>query len=223
MQVDFEPDARLRIDKWLWCARFFKTRSLAAEAVERGRVTVNGQPCKNSREVKPGDTVVLEAHQQRWEVVVKGVAASRGAAPIAQTLYAEPRKARPGARQTRNGGASSTSRRRRCTGDRPSATGAESTTSRGDGLQPAGAGARLAVMSGLADVLDEVMLEYGLAAAILGVARGNRVGQADEDRHRRERGNQAKGTTGSLCMANLPKGCTKMIHLSAPVIFDIFY
>lgn len=47
MQVDFEPDARLRIDKWLWCARFFKTRSLAAEAVERGRVEVNGQPCKN--------------------------------------------------------------------------------------------------------------------------------------------------------------------------------
>lgn len=89
MQVDFEPDARLRIDKWLWCARFFKTRSLAAEAVERGRVSVNGQPCKNSREVKPGDTVILEAHQQHWEVVVKGVAASRGPAPIAQTLYSE--------------------------------------------------------------------------------------------------------------------------------------
>lgn len=89
MQVNFEPDARMRIDKWLWCARFFKTRSLAAEAVERGRVTVNGQPVKNSREVKPGDTVVLEAHQQRWEVTVKGVPASRGAAPIAQTSYAE--------------------------------------------------------------------------------------------------------------------------------------
>lgn len=89
MQVDFEPDARMRIDKWLWCARFFKTRSLAADAVERGRVTVNGQAVKNSREVKPGDTVVLEAHQQRWEVVVKGVPASRAAAPIAQSTYAE--------------------------------------------------------------------------------------------------------------------------------------
>lgn len=89
MNVSFEPDARLRIDKWLWCARFFKTRSLAAEAVERGRVQVNGQPCKNSREVKPGDTIVLEAHQQRWEIVVKGIAAARGPAPIAQMLYAE--------------------------------------------------------------------------------------------------------------------------------------
>lgn len=89
MQVDFESSARMRIDKWLWCARFFKTRSLAAEAVERGKVTVNGQPVKNSREVKPGDTVVLEAHQQRWEVMVKGIPASRGAAPIAQTTYEE--------------------------------------------------------------------------------------------------------------------------------------
>ncbi|AJG18631.1 RNA-binding S4 domain-containing protein [Cupriavidus basilensis] len=89
MSVSFEADARLRIDKWLWCARFFKTRSLAAEAVDRGKVQVNGQACKNSREVKPGDTVVLEAHQQRWEVVVKGIAGLRGPAAVAQTLYAE--------------------------------------------------------------------------------------------------------------------------------------
>ena len=89
MSVSFEADARLRIDKWLWCARFFKTRSLAAEAVDRGKVQVNGQASKNSREVKPGDTVVLEAHQQRWEVVVKGIAGLRGSAAVAQTLYAE--------------------------------------------------------------------------------------------------------------------------------------
>lgn len=89
MMPSFEADVRQRIDKWLWCTRFFKTRSLAAEAVERGRVEVNGQPCKNSREVKPGDTVTIDAHQQRWEVVVKGVAASRGPAPVAQTLYEE--------------------------------------------------------------------------------------------------------------------------------------
>lgn len=89
MSVSFEADARLRIDRWLWCARFFKTRSLAAEAVDRGKVQVNGQACKNSREVKPGDTVVLEAHQQRWEVVVKGIAGLRGPAAVAQTLYAE--------------------------------------------------------------------------------------------------------------------------------------
>ncbi len=89
MNVSFEADARQRIDKWLWCARFFKTRSLAAEAVERGRVQVNGQACKNSREVRPGDSVVLEAHQQRWELEVRGIAAARGSAPVAQTLYAE--------------------------------------------------------------------------------------------------------------------------------------
>ncbi len=94
MNVDFEPDARQRIDKWLWCARFFKTRSLAAEAVERGKVTVNGQPCKNSREVKPGDMVVLEAHQQRWELLVKGIAPARGPAPVAQTLYEESAESR---------------------------------------------------------------------------------------------------------------------------------
>ncbi|MDF3839140.1 RNA-binding S4 domain-containing protein [Cupriavidus basilensis] len=89
MNVSFEAGARLRIDKWLWCARFFKTRSLAAEAVERGKVQVNGQGCKNSREVKPGDTIVLEAHQQRWELVVKGIVGARGSATIAQALYAE--------------------------------------------------------------------------------------------------------------------------------------
>lgn len=89
MHVDFEPDARLRIDKWLWCARFFKTRSLAAEAVERGRVEVNGQAVKNSREVRPGDTIVIEAYQQRWEIVVRGIAAARGPASVAQTLYEE--------------------------------------------------------------------------------------------------------------------------------------
>jgi ribosome-associated heat shock protein Hsp15 len=89
MNVSFEADASQRIDKWLWCARFFKTRSLAADAVERGRVEVNGKPCKNSREVRPGDSITLEAHEQRWELVVKGIAGARGPAPVAQTLYAE--------------------------------------------------------------------------------------------------------------------------------------
>jgi ribosome-associated heat shock protein Hsp15 len=190
MQVDFEPDARMRIDKWLWCARFFKTRSLAAEAVERGRVTVNGQPCKNSREVKPGDTVVLEAHQQRWEVVVKGVPRRAAGADRPDALCGN--RGKPGQAPDRRGTAALAAEpAAQMQGGRPSATGAESTTSRGDGCGQPGRGARLAG-GGLADVLDEVVLEYGLAAAILGVARGDRVGQADEGRHRRQRGNQAK-------------------------------
>lgn len=94
MNVSFEADARQRIDKWLWCARFFKTRSLAAEAVERGRVEVNGQPCKNSREVRPGDRVSIDAYQQRWDLVVKGIAPARGPAPVAQTLYEETEESR---------------------------------------------------------------------------------------------------------------------------------
>ena len=89
MQIDTRPDSRLRIDKWLWCARFFKTRSLATEAVEKGHVELNGQACKPAKDVHPGDRLVIVAHQQRWEVTVLGIPAARGSAPIAQTLYQE--------------------------------------------------------------------------------------------------------------------------------------
>ena len=79
----------LRIDKWLWAARFYKTRSLAAEEIGKNRVQVNGQDAKASREVKVGDRVRLrQGHVQR-DVVVRGISAARGPAPVAQQLYEE--------------------------------------------------------------------------------------------------------------------------------------
>lgn len=79
----------LRIDKWLWAARFYKTRSLAAEEIGKNRVQVNGQDAKASREVKPGDRVRLRQGHVECEVVVRGVSATRGPAPVAQQLYEE--------------------------------------------------------------------------------------------------------------------------------------
>ncbi len=79
----------LRIDKWLWAARFYKTRSLAAEEIGKNRVQVNGQDAKASREVKPGDRVRLRQGHVEREVVVRGVSATRGPAPVAQQLYEE--------------------------------------------------------------------------------------------------------------------------------------
>lgn len=80
---------KLRIDKWLWVARFYKTRSLAVDEIGRGRVQVNGQDAKPSREVKPGDTVTLRQGPMQRTVIVRGVSAARGPAPVAQQLYEE--------------------------------------------------------------------------------------------------------------------------------------
>jgi len=80
---------RLRIDKWLWAARFYKTRSLATEDIDKGRVAVNGQPVKPAREVKVGDTVAVRREGVTRTVVVKGLADVRGPAPVAQQLYEE--------------------------------------------------------------------------------------------------------------------------------------
>lgn len=79
----------LRIDKWLWAARFFKTRSLASDEIGKNRVQVNGQDAKASREVKPGDTVRMRQGQVERTVRVKGISAVRGPAPVAQLLYEE--------------------------------------------------------------------------------------------------------------------------------------
>ena len=79
----------LRIDKWLWCARFYKTRSLAAEEIAKGRISVNGLAAKASREVRPGDTVVLRQGVVQRTVVVRALSGMRGPAPVAQQLYEE--------------------------------------------------------------------------------------------------------------------------------------
>jgi ribosome-associated heat shock protein Hsp15 len=84
-----EPGARLRIDKWLWAARFFKTRSLAADAVEKGRVRIGGATVKPAKDVRVGDLVEVEIERIVWEVRVMGVCEVRGPAAVAQTLYAE--------------------------------------------------------------------------------------------------------------------------------------
>jgi len=79
----------MRIDKWLWAARFFKTRSLATDEMGKGRVDVNGQTAKPSREVQIGDRVTV---RQGWlvrTVEVQAVSDVRGPAPVAQRLYAE--------------------------------------------------------------------------------------------------------------------------------------
>jgi ribosome-associated heat shock protein Hsp15 len=80
---------RVRVDKWLWAARFCKTRSLATEAVAGGRVHVNGVAAKPSRELAVGDRVELTIGRQRWTVVVTGLAERRGPASVAAALYEE--------------------------------------------------------------------------------------------------------------------------------------
>ena len=78
-----------RLDKWLWAARFFKTRSLSADEIGKGRVNVNGQAAKASREVRVGDRIELRQGQVAHTVVVKVVSEQRGSAVVAQALFEE--------------------------------------------------------------------------------------------------------------------------------------
>lgn len=80
---------RVRLDKWLWAARFYKTRALAADEIGHGRVAVNGQPAKASREVRVGDRIELPQGSVRRTVVVVALSELRGPATVAQTLYTE--------------------------------------------------------------------------------------------------------------------------------------
>lgn len=79
----------VRIDKWLWAARFFKTRSLAATAVVGGRVHLNGERVKASKLVHPNDVLEIGKGTERWTVTVVQLADRRGSATVAQTLYRE--------------------------------------------------------------------------------------------------------------------------------------
>lgn len=79
----------IRIDKWLWAARFFKTRSLATDAVGGGKIKLNGAPTKASRDVKIGDRLDIFNGDTRWEVVVRALSEKRGPASEARLLYEE--------------------------------------------------------------------------------------------------------------------------------------
>lgn len=79
----------IRIDKWLWAARFFKTRSLATDAVDTGRVKLDGDRIKPARAVKVGDKLSIDNGSDAWEVVVLGLSDKRGSAPVARELYEE--------------------------------------------------------------------------------------------------------------------------------------
>jgi ribosome-associated heat shock protein Hsp15 len=79
----------VRIDKWLWAARFFKTRSLATDAVDGGRVQLNGVRVKPAKEVKCGDRIELSIGDLHWELMVTGLSDKRGPAPQARLLYSE--------------------------------------------------------------------------------------------------------------------------------------
>ncbi len=90
-------EIRVRLDKWLWAARFYKTRSLAAEAVEKGKVEVNGERAKRAKLLQAGDSVLIRLGPYQHIVTVRAVSEKRGPAPVAAKLYeesAEGRKAR---------------------------------------------------------------------------------------------------------------------------------
>lgn len=80
---------KVRLDKWLWAARFFKTRSLAITAIKGGKITVNGQQAKPAREIMVGDLLTIRQGQDRKSVFVLALSAQRGPATVAQTLYEE--------------------------------------------------------------------------------------------------------------------------------------
>ena len=92
-----DPDRapeRLRIDRWLWAARFYKTRSLAVRAVEGGKVKLNGERVKPGKEVKSGDELELRSGELQWLIEVRAVALKRGPAAEAALLYAEGEESR---------------------------------------------------------------------------------------------------------------------------------
>ena len=84
----------MRIDKWLWAARFFKTRSMASEAVDGGHVEVNGERAKPAKQIKPGDELRVRVNQNTFVVHVRALADRRGPASEAQQLYEEAAESR---------------------------------------------------------------------------------------------------------------------------------
>jgi ribosome-associated heat shock protein Hsp15 len=79
----------VRLDKWLWAARFFKTRTLATDAIDNGKVRVGGERVKPARTVHEGDELLINHGDDLWDIVVLGLSDQRGAAPVARLLYQE--------------------------------------------------------------------------------------------------------------------------------------
>jgi ribosome-associated heat shock protein Hsp15 len=94
MDDDKNRAADIKVDKWLWAARFFKTRSLAAEAVSGGKIEINGERAKPSRVVRIGDKVGIRRGPYDWTIIVKDASRLRGSAPQAQQLYEETEESR---------------------------------------------------------------------------------------------------------------------------------
>ena len=84
-----EPTEKFRLDKWLWAARFFKTRSLAAQAVEGGKIKLNGQRVKPAKELHVSDALEIHMGDYVWHVTVRELSARRGPAEVARKLYEE--------------------------------------------------------------------------------------------------------------------------------------
>ena len=95
------PPGKVRLDKWLWAARFFKTRVLAAEAIDGGKVEVNGDRAKRSRLVQTDDRIRLRDGPFEWQLLVRDLAARRGSASVAQQLYDESPESRARREATR--------------------------------------------------------------------------------------------------------------------------
>jgi ribosome-associated heat shock protein Hsp15 len=89
VQVNRNASAGVRVDKWLWAARFFKTRQLAVEAIEKQRVVVNGNTVKPAKELRGGELMRVRVGDLLWEVEVLAVSDKRGPATVARTLYRE--------------------------------------------------------------------------------------------------------------------------------------
>lgn len=96
MEIPDLPDspARVRLDKWLWAARFYKTRALAVDAIDAGRIEVNGERSKRARLVQAGDKIRIRIGPYEHIVAVKGVSERRGPAPVAAKLYEEDAESR---------------------------------------------------------------------------------------------------------------------------------
>jgi ribosome-associated heat shock protein Hsp15 len=92
--ADDVPPGKVRLDKWLWAARFFKTRALAAEAIDGGKIEVNGDHTKRAKLIQAGDRVRLRDGPYEWQLIVLDIAQRRGSASVAQTLYEETAESR---------------------------------------------------------------------------------------------------------------------------------